>query len=127
MLLRAVAPLGLERDHYLGAIPWIRVAGAILRSAPGDVEAARWRDDQWEMSGRVFTALELEGTSFIRFEDDGARSEWQGPFSRMRLAGGSLFADGVLIARFDEGSAAWTAKPHGRNWAGYLISAERIP
>lgn len=105
-------------DHRtLDPVGGLQLAGNFVRELPSGVALARYERFHWAIGGAAFIGYECEGASLLYFEDAlGGKTAEAGPYHRLRVTDGVMYADGVLFARFTEVSQLWLAVELSTHW-----------
>jgi hypothetical protein len=109
MLKLCLSPILLGSRVTLGPAPWFRFEGSVIREGPLQSPVAELRNHQWNAKGRHFIQLWADGDHpRVRFaaEGDGTSVEY-GPFDEVHWTDGAMYADGLLLARFDDATQQW--------------------
>jgi hypothetical protein len=95
----------------IGPFPWLRLDATTLHAGPDGREVARSPGGVWFAGEVSAPKYLLHGSNCtLRFEDDKAGDSTAfGPLDEAEVVDGAVYAkpDRRLIARHDEGKAAW--------------------
>ncbi len=92
----------------LGPAPWFRVERNELRQGPTEGLVGELRDHQWNVNGRHFAMLEATPGALLEFAGPaGPMAAPLGPYEELHMADGAMYADGQLVARFDDDTYLW--------------------
>lgn len=108
MLTLRLSPILLGSRVTLGPAPWFHFDGNVIRQGPLESPVAELRNHQWNAKGRHFVQLHADGHPRVRFggEREGGGVEY-GPFEEVHWSDGAMYADGRLLAKFDDASRQW--------------------
>ena len=117
---------GLSRHQSvtLGPAPWFRIAGNHIRQGPGGAVVAQIAKHQWCIGERFFSRFDLLGEAKVGFEDAaGLPSGSFGPFTRVFVVDGAMYADEGMLAKFLEETQLWHCFPTETYWPVLVIEA----
>jgi hypothetical protein len=95
----------------LSAIGFL-LTGQYLQRVPGGSIVAQYRDRQWHVEGRRFLRLQCEKNVLCAFEVDGEIEEQHGPYERVDVVGGVVWAGGMALAELAD--EHWISLTTGR-------------
>jgi len=110
MLKLCLSPILVGAGVTFGPAPWFRFDGNLIREGPLQSPVAELRDHQWNAKGRHFIQLRADGDHpRVRFdaEEGGGSSVEYGPFDEVHWTDGAMYADGRLLATFDDATQKW--------------------
>ena len=92
-----------------GVFSELRFDRNLLRPSAAGTPIAVHRDKTWESEGRRFSHLECSGRVVVYFsQDDGTLGAMFGPYERLSAEDGTLLADRMPFAKFDEATKLWS-------------------
>lgn len=124
MIQLKMSPTLLGSRITLGPAPWFRVDRNELRQGPTESLVAELRNHQWSVHGQHFAVVEATPGSTVQFAGmAGAASAPSGPFAEVKLADGALYADGHLVARFDDETYLWRCAQTHEAWPAVVVAS----
>lgn len=121
--LRMSPPL-LGSRLTLGPAPWFRVERNELRQGPTESLVGELRNHQWNVNGRHFAVVEATPGSTLQFAGPGGMATTPtGPYRELQMADGALYADGQLIARFDDDTYLWRCARTHKAWPSLVLGS----
>jgi hypothetical protein len=114
-------PLG--KSVTLAPAPFFRITGNFISQGTDRTVAAKFSNHFWEMQGRKhFTRYSCNDRTLIHFEDaiENA-SETFGPFDKVAVADGVVYANDKLFARFTEETQLWHCFSTDTYWLSMII------
>ena len=108
----------------LGPAPWFRVDRNELRQGPTESLVGELQNRRWNVQGRSFTAAAATPGSTVQFANPhGGVSPAYGPYQDVRLADGAVYADGIVIARFEDETYLWRCALTQKAWPAMLVTS----
>jgi hypothetical protein len=84
--------------------------------------------DEWHWKSESFEDVLFDDPVMVVFIGDGGeRSPNLGPFQSFRTSDGQAYADGLLLAEFDDRSSRWREISTGKDWATMTLVAADPP
>jgi hypothetical protein len=124
MIQLKMSPALLGSRLTLGPAPWFRVDRNELRQGPTESLVGELRNHQWAVNGRHYAVVEATPGSTVRFASPtGGETRPTGPYREVRLADGALYADGKLVARFDDDTYLWRCIATHQAWPAVVVAA----
>ena len=125
MLKLSLSPILLGSNVTLGPAPWFRFERNVIRQGPLQSAVAELRNHQWSANGRHFVQLRADGKPRVRFGADGEHSGAEyGPFEDLHWTDGAMYADGRLLARFDDATQQWICTETNELWPVLLLEGQ---
>jgi hypothetical protein len=125
MVRLQMSPTLVGSHLTLGPAPWFRVERNELRQGPTESLVGELQNHQWNVRGRNFTVVEVNPGATLQFAGPaGPVSPAYGPYHSVRLADGSVYGDGQLIARFDDETYLWRCADTQQAWPAVVVSSE---
>jgi len=115
----------LAQSVALGPASFFRITGNFITEGFDGKAAARFSNHFWEMHGqKYFTQYACHDRTVIHFEDalENA-SEIFGPFDKITVADGIVYANGRLFARFTEETQLWHCFDTDTYWLSMVIAS----
>jgi hypothetical protein len=110
----------------LGPAPWFQVSGNHIRQGPHAGIVARYAKHTWEVGDHHFTSIGCKERTILHFEDtEHGPAPPFGPFDEVRFIDGTFYADGELLAKFQEESQLWHCYPTENYWPILKLEAAR--
>lgn len=111
-------------DVALGPAEAFRIAGNFIRQLPSGEIVAHYRNHQWQIGKNHFSRYDCTQPTVIHFEAaDGTPSSTFGPFHKLFVADGTLYADEDLFAKFMEETLNWHSYRLETYWPTLVISS----
>ncbi len=113
----------------VGPAEGFRVAGNFLRKLPKNVVIGEYSRHQWHVGGGHFARYDCIDPCRVIFADaEGAQSEAFGPFDKMHVADGTMYANDKLFAKFIDETVLWHSFELESYWPSMsLIGSEISP
>jgi len=126
MLKLCLSPILLGSRVTLGPAPWFRFDGKVIREGPLQSPVAELHNHQWNAKGRHFVQLRADGAHpRVRFDAEGERPSVEyGPFEELHWTDGAMYADGDLLAKFDDVTQQWICMATKEVWPVMVLVAE---
>ena len=111
------------RDVAVGPAPAFRVAGNFVRHIPSGEIVARYYNHQWSVGEDHFSRYDCLQPTRIHFEAaDGACSPACGPFEKVIVVDGTMYADEELFAKFIDETLNWRSYRLETYWPVLVIA-----
>ena len=120
--LKMTPPL-LGSRLTLGPAPWFRVDRNELRQGPTESLVGELRNHQWNVKGRHFAIVEATPGSTVQFAGPASAAPPLGPYQDLRLTDGALYADGKLVAKFDDETYLWLCPDTHQAWPAVVVAS----
>jgi hypothetical protein len=112
----------------LGPALGFRVTGNFLRQLPENAVVGEYARHQWHVRDGHFSQYHCLELCRVHFTDaEGTPSPVFGPFSNLRVADGTMYADGHLFAKFIDESLLWHSFELENYWPTLIISSGAAP
>jgi hypothetical protein len=119
-----MTPALLGQRVTLGPAPWFRVERNELRQGPTESLVGQLRDHQWAVEGRTFAMVQATPNTLLQFAGASGDPEApSGPYQEVHLADGAFYADGSLVARFDDDTYLWRCVRTQQSWPAVLVTS----
>jgi hypothetical protein len=111
-------------DVSLGPAQGFRVAGNFIRELPSGDVVASYHNHQWQVGSSHFSRYDCTQPTLIHLEAaDGTRTAVFGPFNKLFVADGTLYADEDLFAKFIDETLNWHSYRLETYWPTLVIAA----
>jgi hypothetical protein len=120
---------GVSQSHSteVGPFDGFRVASNFIRDSRSGTVLACYHNHQWQVGDEHFSCYECAEVAHLQFETaDGLRSALFGPFQKLFVADGTLYADDVLFAKFIDESLNWHSYVLETYWPVLLIRTPEL-
>ena len=125
MLKLCLSPVLLGSRITLGPAPWFRFEGNVIHQGPQRDTVAELCNHQWNARGRHFVQLHADGHPRVRFAAEGdAQAAEYGPFHDVHWSDGAMYADGRLLAKFDDATRQWICTATNQPWPVLILGSE---
>jgi hypothetical protein len=119
----------LAKTTKLAPAPFFRITGNFISQGPDEAVVAQFRNHFWDMQGQnYFTQYACHDRMVVHFEDAfGKASELFGPFDKLTIADGVVYANGQLFARFSEETQLWHCYKTDTYWLSLIVASPPSP
>jgi hypothetical protein len=111
-------------DVAVGPAPAFKVAGNFIRMLPSGEVVASYHNNQWQIGTGHFSRYDCLEPAVIHFEAvDGLATASFGPFNKLLVADGTMYADDEIFAKFIDETLNWHSYRLATYWPTLIISA----
>src|SRR5687767_1508277 len=96
------------QDVALGPAPAFRIAGNFIRQLPDGKVVAAYHNHQWQVGEGHYSRYDCNEPTLLHFEDaEGTPTAGYGPFNKLFIADGTMYANDELFAKFIDETLNW--------------------